>query len=198
MSKTHSMCWFIRNNFSSVPVLSWDRSNSVPSSGSTSNSSSPTFPTTFSVASSTEVLNRQSFMSATERWVWGPAAHHSKANKEARLVERKVCFISDVGNWGWRVADTCPKSNFAPAPDSGSFYRQSIGRDGGLHAETAQSSLTVIFTLVVSGLTSITLVVLGSVNLQFRGALVPISLRPILGTVAAEVQSGHHAVNFST
>ena len=137
-------------------------------------------------------------MSATERGVWGPAAHHSKANKEARLVERKVCFISDVGNWGWRVADTCPKSNFAPAPDSGSFYRQSIGGGRGLHAETAQSSLTVIFTLVISGLTSITLVVLGSVNLQFRGALVPISLRPILGTVAAEVQSGHHVVNFST
>ena len=23
---------------------------------------------------------------------------HSKANKQARLVERKVCFISDAGN----------------------------------------------------------------------------------------------------
>ena len=30
-----------------------------------------------------------------------PVAHWSKANKEARLVERKVCFISDAGNWGW-------------------------------------------------------------------------------------------------
>ena len=129
--------------------------------------------------------------------MWGLAAHHSKANKEARLVERKVCFISDAGNWGWRVADTCPKSNFAPAPDSGSLYRPSTG-ERGLRAETAQSSLTVIFKLVISGLTSITLVVLGSVNLQFRGALVPISLWPILRTVAAEVQSGHHAVNFST
>ena len=52
--------------------------------------------------------------------------------------------------------------------------------------------------MIISGLTNITLVVLGSVNLQFRGALVPISLWPILRTVAAEVQSGHHAVNFST
>ena len=27
-------------------------------------------------------------------------SHRSKANTEARLVERKVCFISDVGNQG--------------------------------------------------------------------------------------------------
>ena len=30
--------------------------------------------------------------------VAGPAACVSKAHKEARLVERKVCFISDAGN----------------------------------------------------------------------------------------------------
>ena len=30
----------------------------------------------------------------------GPVAHWSKANKEARLVERKVCFILDVCSWG--------------------------------------------------------------------------------------------------
>ena len=29
---------------------------------------------------------------------WGRAARRSKANKEARLVERKVCFVSDAGN----------------------------------------------------------------------------------------------------
>ena len=29
---------------------------------------------------------------------WGPAAHHSKANTEARLVERKASFISGAGN----------------------------------------------------------------------------------------------------
>lgn len=28
----------------------------------------------------------------------GPSAHHSKANKQARLLERKVCFVSDAGN----------------------------------------------------------------------------------------------------
>ena len=31
---------------------------------------------------------------------WGPAARSSKANKEARLVERKVCFILDASNRG--------------------------------------------------------------------------------------------------
>ena len=41
----------------------------------------------------------------------GLAAHRSKANKEARLVERKVCFILDPGNWGWGRADVCPKAN---------------------------------------------------------------------------------------
>ena len=36
----------------------------------------------------------------TERVWWGLATHCSKANKQTRLVERKVCFISDAGNWG--------------------------------------------------------------------------------------------------
>ena len=29
---------------------------------------------------------------------WGLATHHSAAYKEARVVERKVCFISESGN----------------------------------------------------------------------------------------------------
>ena len=59
----------------------------------------------------------------------------------------------------------------------------------GLDAETAQSSLTVIFKLIISGLTSIILVVLGTVTLQFWGALVPIYLQSILRIVAAQVLS---------
>ena len=55
-----------------------------------------------------------------------------------------------------------------------------------LHAVTAHSSLTVIFELVVVGLTSVILIVLGTVNLQVRGLFVPISLRS-LGIVAAYV-----------
>ena len=30
----------------------------------------------------------------------GAGACHSKASKQARLVEMKVCFISDASNWG--------------------------------------------------------------------------------------------------
>ena len=52
---------------------------------------------------------------------WGPTACCSKANKEARLVEGKVCFILDVEE------DSCPKDNPPlPTPTIGdkSFYRQ--------------------------------------------------------------------------
>ena len=71
-----------------------------------------------------------------------------------------------------------------------SFYRQSLcvcWGWGELRAETAQSSLTVIFSMAISGLTGITFVVLGTVNLQFRGALVLISLQSVLRIMAAQV-----------
>ena len=41
--------------------------------------------------------------------------------------------------------------------------------------------------IIISSLTSIILVVLGTVNLQFRGAFVPISLLSILGIVVVQV-----------
>ena len=66
--------------------------------------------------------------------------------------------------------------------------RAFIDRVGGrVHAETAQSSLTIIFKLVISGLTSTILIGLGTVNLQFQGPFVPISLQSILRIVAAHV-----------
>ena len=54
--------------------------------------------------------------------------------------------------------------------------------------------------LVTGGLTSIIWIVLGIVNLQFHGQFIPISLRPVLRTVAAYVilWSGHHVINFSS
>ena len=63
-------------------------------------------------------------------------------------------------------------------------------------AETAQSSLTVIFKLAISGLTSIILVVLGTVDLQFQGPFAPTSSWPVLRIVAAHVWSS--VVNFFT
>ena len=56
-----------------------------------------------------------------------------------------------------------------------------------LHAVTVHSSLPVIFRLVVGGLTSVILVVLGIVNLQLQGPFVPISLKSLLGIVAVYV-----------
>ena len=87
-----------------------------------------------------------------------------------------------------RVADICPKAD-SPLPVLGtSGTRGFIDRRWGvLHVERAQSSLTVIFKLVISSLASIILVVLCTVNLQFQGWFVPISLRPVLRIMAAHV-----------
>ena len=59
---------------------------------------------------------------------------------------------------------------------------------------------TVIFKLVISGLTSIILVVLGTVHLQFQGPFVPFLCSQFseLWQLKSQVQSGHHVVNFST
>ena len=47
------------------------------------------------------------------------------------------------------------------------------------------SALIVILKLVISGLTSVILLILGTVNLQFQHQFVSISLRPVLRIVAA-------------
>ena len=81
-----------------------------------------------------------------------------------------------------------------------SFYRQKWNGGGGLRAKIAVSSLTVIFKLVISGLTSVILVVLDIVNFQFQGPFVPISLQQFsnLWQLMWWIQSSHHVVNFST
>ena len=69
-----------------------------------------------------------------------------------------------------------------------------------LRAERAQASLTVIFKLVISHLTSIILVVLGTVNLQFWVHLFPSLCGQFseLLQFMSWIQSGHYVVNFST
>ena len=78
-----------------------------------------------------------------------------------------------------------------------SFYRQSWVEE--LYAETAQSSVTVVFRLFINGLTSITLIVLSPNNLQFQ-PFVPIAcvVSSELCHLISWVQYDHHAVNFST
>ena len=113
------------------------------------------------------------------------AACHSKANKQARLVQRKVCFISDVA-MGERMADICPKADY---PHDKQRMRAFIGRvwRRGSYTQEQQLSLTAIFKLVFSGLTSIILNVLGAVNLQFQGPFSLISLWSTLKIVEAHV-----------
>ena len=75
-----------------------------------------------------------------------------------------------------------------------------MGRGGAVTCRNSTVILTVIFRLVISGLTSIILIVLGTVNLQLQSPFVPMSLWSVLGIVATHVlvQSGHPGVNFST
>ena len=72
-----------------------------------------------------------------------------------------------------------------PATPATGGARAFIDRRRRPHAETEQSFLTVIFKLIIGGLTCVILVVLGTVNLQFQGLFVPISLRPVIKLVAA-------------
>ena len=107
-------------------------------------------------------------------------------------MERKLSCISDAGNWVGGSGQHLSKDQLLSHPCPWQAVGESIYRElgvGELHAETAQSSLTVIFKLVISGLTSIILVVLGTVALQLWGALVPISLQLSLRIVVAQVLS---------
>ena len=124
------------------------------------------------------------------------AAHHSKANKEAGLVKRKVCFILDPGN-GWK-ADACPKA-YPPSPlphwqpMGKSFYRLR----NGVTCRHSTVALTFTLKLVISGLTGIIFIVLSTMNLQFQDWLVSISLSFWnCGSFISWLRSGLHVVNF--
>ena len=86
------------------------------------------------------------------------------------MVERKICFLSDASNW---QGEQTSVQRLTPDPRATSGARTFIDRRRGLHAEMAQSSLTVIFKLVTGGLTNVILVVLGIINLQSRVVLFP-------------------------
>ena len=73
--------------------------------------------------------------------------HRSKANKEAKLVEMKVCFILEAGNLR-RGEGGLPSKGRLPATDH-QWARAFIDRGRGLHSETAQSALKVILKLVM-------------------------------------------------
>ena len=88
--------------------------------------------------------------------VWGLAAHCLKASIQGRLVEKKVCFISYASNWQEKWQPSVQRPTFTPMTSRWwEFYRQS-GR-----GVTCRNS-TVIFKLVMSGLTSVILVTFNS------------------------------------
>ena len=116
-------------------------------------------------------------------------------------MERKVCFISETRNCWGRVQTSVQRltsPHHHPAPDNQwgkSFYRQK-------DRATCRNSIVNSDSHLQIGqwwLTRVILVVSGTVNLQFQGPFVPISLRPVLRIIAAYVmvQSGHHVVNDS-
>ena len=75
--------------------------------------------------------------------MWGLAARCSKANKQARLVERRFCLISDVSNCGGEGQLVYPKVNCPLHLATGdhwgkSFYRQ---KGGGSYIQKQLSQL---------------------------------------------------------
>ena len=61
--------------------------------------------------------------------------------------------------------DSCPKAGFPPRTQR---ERAFINRGRGLHAETAQSALTVILKLVIGGLIGVFLIIITTVTLQLQ------------------------------
>ena len=119
----------------------------------------------------------------------GPAARRWKANCRQTSVGRKgkVALFrrpATGGGEGGRLF-----KGRLPSNSDNQEARAFIDRARRLHAETAQSALTVILKLVIGGLTCVISIVLSTVNLQFQGRFVSISLRPILGIVAAYVMA---------
>ena len=82
--------------------------------------------------------------------------------------------------------DICSKAN---SPHLQPEEEELLWTEGGsyLQRQYGQALKSSDSHLHAGGLTSIILVVLGTVNLQFQGCLVCISLRPVLITVAAYI-----------
>ena len=105
---------------------------------------------------------------------WGLAARCSKANKEARLVERKVCLSWMPAMWGggggWE-GRLVSKGRHPPNPWARAFIGRGRGYRQRQHTQLWQSP----WNWSCGGLISIFLIVLSTINLQFQGQFVPIS-----------------------
>ena len=77
---------------------------------------------------------------------WDLAAHCSKANREASLVEKKISCNSDASNQ--REKQVLVQRSTLPSSDN-QWARAFIDRVKGQHAERAWSVLTVILKSVI-------------------------------------------------
>ena len=116
-----------------------------------------------------------------------------ESNTERQVLDRrKDNFIEKGDNPGEKV-DLCSKETTPHCQqrtrDFKEVFQGCVGGERRLHAETSQSALTIILKLVISGLISVIFIVLSTVNLQFQGWFVPISLRPAFTILAAYVMA---------
>lgn len=72
----------------------------------------------------------------------GTAARLSKTSKEAKVMERKACFISEASNREWGDGETPVQRPIPPTDNQGA--RAFIGEERGQHIETTQFAPTVI------------------------------------------------------
>ena len=133
-----------------------------------------------------DLLDSVDSKSSLCNWKWVLTAHHSK------VIKGKVGGKENLLRFGWWQlagrADSYPKANSVPTSNN-QRARAFTGWERELLIETAQSALTVILKLVISGLASVLLTDLMTINLQFRGHLAVMFFRPILGIVAACVMT---------
>ena len=99
----------------------------------------------------------------------GRAARRSEVSKQARLVERQVCFASGAGSWGGEGGGQLSTGRLLRPPQK-QRRKAFVDRAGGWGG--CRSSAAVPHShrhLAISGLSSIILAALGALNLQFWG-----------------------------
>ena len=100
-------------------------------------------------------------------------------------LERKACFILDANNGVCGAGHSVQRADFSLLTISG---QELLLAEGGGHTQKQHSLIWgSSWNWSCGGLTSVILIVLSAVHLQFQARFVPISLRPVLGTVAAYV-----------
>ena len=121
-------------------------------------------------------------INVTESCVVGPAACSSKANKQARWP--KGNFAGNLGG-GWLTSVQRPAPPTTTTSWGARAFMDRSGEGATCHHSTVSSDSHLQTGHRGSGRHHPGC--LGPVNLHFQSPLIPISLRPVLGIVAAHV-----------